>query len=228
MPTDQPHSKGGVHNVAQPVNVQQDGTWVGTKRRLNFVGSTVTASDDLGTITITAGGVKTPTAITTWSLTHSLGLVADTNSAAGLATAWPTANLAIFVPFVLYEASTLLRLFWLNGTAVSGNVDMAVYDDTLARKISAGSTAQATTSVLQFVNVADTALAAGRYYMALALDNTTGRIGRLVSGLMTAETLRAVGQFQQASAFVLPATATAATNAQTFMPAMGVEFSRVA
>lgn len=222
-----PHEKSGIHNTAQPVNVQQDGTWVGTKRRLNFVGSTVTADDDLGTITITASSVKTPTAITTWDLNHALGLVVDTNTGPTLATGWPTANLAIYVPFTVDEAITLLRLFWLNGTAVSGNVDIGVYDDTLTRLVSAGSTAQASTSVLQFANVADTALTAGRYYLGLALDNTTGRIGRLTSGLITAEVLRAVGQFQQGTAFVLPATATPAANAQTFVPAMGLECSRV-
>lgn len=229
IPLNAPHGKSGVHNIAQPISVQQDGSWVGTKRRLNFSGATVTVDDDLGRldIDIAAGSVKTPTIIHTLSSLHSVGWAFDSVGAMVLNQGWPTTNLALYVPFVVYEDATLLRLFWLNGDTVSGNVDCGVYDDDLAKVIAAGSTAQSGTSVLQIVNVADTALAAGRYWFGLSVSNTTGRIGRYGPNSVTANILRGFGLFQEASAFALPATATPATYAQSWYPYMGCEISRL-
>lgn len=169
-----------------------------------------------------AGGggssVKTPVMITPWSR-NALGI--ELGGAPSLASAtWPTANLAIYVPFALDESVTVVKGFWHNGGAVSGNVDIGIYNEAGTKQVSIGSTAQSGTDVIQEVNIADTPLTAGRYYMALACDNTTATFRRVGAGA-TAEITKTFGIAQQASAFALPASATLAVPAQTYLPLFG-------
>src|SRR5690349_9987725 len=47
--------------------------------------------------------------------------------------AWPSANLAIYVPISIRYAYQVNRVFWYNGGTASGNVDLAIYNDSLSR-----------------------------------------------------------------------------------------------
>lgn len=132
--------------------------------------------------------------------------------------AYPSANLALFLPFLLGSPTTVTKLCVVNGGTASGNVDVGIYDAVGTRIASAGSTAQAGTNALQAFDITDVVLGAGLYYLAVAKDDTTGTILRVNP---VAEILRAFGCFQMASAFPLPATATFATIAQAFVPAIG-------
>lgn len=129
--------------------------------------------------------------------------------------AWPSSNLAIYIPFTVYETITITKLSILNGSAVSGNFDIGIYDAGGARLVSSGSTAQSGTSAIQTVDITDKVLAPGLYYLALAFDNTTGTIENVGVTAIDAE---ALGVTQQASAFPLPSTATFAAFAQTIVP----------
>lgn len=133
--------------------------------------------------------------------------------------AWPTANLAIFVPLEVYTPRVITQLATVNGTAVSGNIDVGIYDLAGNRLVSAGSTAQAGTSTVQVFNVTDIALKPGVYMLALALDNTTGTITR--SSTITTQMLRVAGVQQMASAFPLPSLATYATPSNAYAPVFG-------
>lgn len=134
--------------------------------------------------------------------------------------AYPTASLAIFVPFVLAKPILVKKLWCYNGTAVSGNVDVGIYDEQGTRLCSSGSTAQAGTSTLQEFNITDTVIGPGLFYLAIALDNTTGTLFR--GTVTTVALLKQLGMFQQASAFALPATATFATVANDYIPVFGL------
>lgn len=131
------------------------------------------------------------------------------------AAAWPTANKAIYVPFSVYETITVRKMFWENGGSVSGNVDVGIYDINWVRLVSSGSTAQAGTSAIQEVNITDTTLASGIYYLAMAMDNNTGQIGRWGP---TAAIGRGLGVSEEASAFPLPSTATLSALASGYLP----------
>lgn len=132
------------------------------------------------------------------------------------AATWPTANKAIFVPFVVRRAFTVRQLAWWNGSAVSGNVDCGVYDEVGTKIVSAGSTAQSGTSAAQIVNVTDSLLPAGLYYAAMARDTTTGSTG--CGQALNAAHARAVGAYCMTSAFPLPTTATFAAAADVHVP----------
>src|SRR5690349_17282906 len=85
--------------------------------------------------------------------THSLdsigGLARSMAVAIASSTAWPSANLAIYTPVLVYQPVTIAKMAVNNGSAVSGNIDVGIYDATWARRVSAGSTAQAGTSAIQ-------------------------------------------------------------------------------
>lgn len=154
-------------------------------------------------------------AISTYSR-ESLGVALKGLSVTVSASAvWPASNLAVFVPFTVYETITVVKLSILNGSAVSGNVDVGIYDAGGARLVSSGSTAQSGASAIQTFDITDTVLSPGLYYLALAIDNTTATIENVS---VTAIDVEALGVFQQASAFPLPSSATPAAFAQTIVP----------
>lgn len=133
---------------------------------------------------------------------------------------WPTANRAQYFPFTLEEKETIFQFAWLNGTAVSGNVSVAVYDITKKQLIE-GHTAQAGTSVIQLLDIADTTLAAGNYYMGMSMDNTTGQMFRSIQP--TAMILQACGVQTQTGAYPLPDPAVFAGGLPTlYIPYFGL------
>lgn len=139
--------------------------------------------------------------------------------------AYPSANLAIFYPFVLSERATAVQLWMYNGGTASGNADLGVYYPDGTRLVSMGSTAQSGTSDLQRMNITDTVLPAGvTLYMAVAFNGTTGTLHRMPASVGIPQ-LRALGLLEMASAFPLPATATfAAITTANYIPCVGISF----
>lgn len=83
-----------------------------------------------------------------------------------------SANVPVAMPFALSEGATIFQLGWYNGSSTqSGNVDIGVYDTSWNRKVSGGGTAASGTSVWQWVNVADTSIPSGRYYLVIVRDS---------------------------------------------------------
>jgi hypothetical protein len=144
---------------------------------------------------------------------------------AALATAAPasvahgTANLARFYPFVLPEPIVVVKMWWYNGGTVSGNVDVGIYDKDGTKIVSQGNTAQATINVLQEVNIADTVLGRGLFYMALSASSATATF---FSNANSVQLAKALGLAQMATANPLPATATLAAVAAAIQPLYGL------
>ena len=132
---------------------------------------------------------------------------------------WASANLAFFIPFRVLSLVVVNRLFVMNGTTVSGNIDVGIYSVDGVRLVSSGSTAQAGTNSLQSFDVSDITLIPGLYYFGLALDNTTGTTFSIQLGQITS---KFSGLLQQTSAFPLPATATFASPITTRWTVMGL------
>lgn len=131
-------------------------------------------------------------------------------------TVWPTANMALLVPVHLDYPAWVYQLSVTNGAAVSGNIDVGIYDEEGVLLVSAGSTAQTGVSVAQFFNVTDTLLMPGVYFLAVALNNTTGALNAVGSSVITQ-----VCTFvcEATSAFALPNPITIGTRStRTFIP----------
>jgi len=143
------------------------------------------------------------------------GLV-GTGASINTSLAWPSANLAIFVPVEIYEPIIVAKLSIANGTTVGGNIDIGVYDYLGNKYVTSGAVLQSGTSTYQAVNVNDVTLLPNLYYMSLAKDNVTGTVTGW--GASAAIDVIPLGVFQQASAFPLPAVATFARVTQTVIP----------
>lgn len=130
---------------------------------------------------------------------------------------WPSANQAVFIPFTLRGKIVTSSLFCINGSANSGNIDIGIYTSDGTKIISTGSTVSAGTQTMQSVGITPLTLGPGVYYMALACSSATNNVRQVAA--LNATRQKAVGIFQQATAFPLPATATFATytTVQTFL-----------
>jgi hypothetical protein len=101
---------------------------------------------------------------------------------------------------------------------VSGNVDLGIYDAGGERLVSSGSVPMSASAAV-IVDIADTKLGRGRYFIAVAISNTSNVIGNTGSTDVHA---RLLGMRQMDSAFPLPATATFSSVSQAVVPAVSV------
>ncbi len=138
--------------------------------------------------------------------------------------AHPTANLALFIPFVMYEPGVVKRLLITNGATVTGNIDAGIYSADGTRLVSMGSTAMSGASAVQAMDITDTLLGRGLFYLAFASDSGTASF----FGWNLPSHPEGTGIYQMASAFALPATATFAAVANSSRaPLVIAEFNTV-
>lgn len=161
--------------------------------------------------------------MTTISATHRYAWGIDIAAYGSLGTsttaAWPTANLALFIPLTLPSTFTVKQMFYTRGATGGGNIDIGIYSETGTRLVSTGSTATAGVAGITTIDVTDTTLARGRYYLAFAHDGTTATFRRYTT---TAATWLAVaGGAQMAAAFPLPTTVTLALQTTNYIPEFG-------
>ncbi len=163
-----------------------------------------------------------------WGPGHALTSVGHGNAYGSIklgatSGAWPLANMAIYIPVRVDTPVVVTKLFVVNGSAVTGNVDIGLYTLDYARLLSTGSTAQSGTNAVQSIDVTDTPLDAGLYYLALALSSGGATTFRQAPATVLA--CRVAGQFEELSALPLPATMTPAASANAYVPLFGALLS---
>lgn len=143
-----------------------------------------------------------------------------------VSTTWPSASDPVAIPFRLSAAAVVDQLGICHGNAAGGNFDLGIYDSAWARLVSTGSTAAVTNNIWQFVDVADTALAALKtYYLVGSRDNVTANRQRAFGVSGTAAGCALVGMQDSATnAFPLPNPLTnmAAASVAAVCPLMAV------
>lgn len=146
------------------------------------------------------------------------GNVFQTNAFASLANI--AASAATATPFVIAHAFLVRKVFWANGaTATTDSIDVGVYDASFKLVISGGGTAASGANATQEVDVTDTLLKPGLYYLAFVANGTT--VTPISSNLAAAH-YKGLGCVQMASAYPLPSTFTPATANLTRFPLCGV------
>lgn len=153
---------------------------------------------------------------------HGFGTVVLHVAQVTTATAWPTANLAVYVPIRVLSRKVVKKLWIAAGSTGTGNVDIGVYDAAGTRLVSSGSTAKVASNSEQVLDVTDTPLGPGLFYMALVSSNNTDTFVR--DNNWAAPGLAANGVLSE-SVFPLPATATwAVDQTLTYLPEFGMLF----
>lgn len=139
-------------------------------------------------------------------------------------TAWNSANRAVYIPLYLDRPGTVTKLWTYNGATAAGNIDVGLYDRNYNRLSSAGSTAQAGTSVIQEFDVTDFNVTAGVYFVGVAASLTTTTFAMSVSNVSAY--WAAMGVTQQNTALALPNPAVPAQLGvgMISMPIAGIAF----
>jgi hypothetical protein len=132
--------------------------------------------------------------------------------------AWPSANKPLVLPFAISQAFTVREFGWRNGSGtMTDSFDIGIYSTGLVRLISGGGTARSGANAWQWVDVTDTTLAAGRYYLAMANSGTTANQA-VFSSSWTAAILSLYGVLDSATnAYPLPDPLTNLVAAATFV-----------
>jgi hypothetical protein len=171
----------------------------------------------------TSKGRLAPLFLGTWSPPHTdVALLRSFASAGAGALTW-VANLAVYVPFYLPAPMPVRRVWWINGSTITtSNADVGVFNADGVRMLSAGLTALAGASAVQYATLgADKLLMPGRYYFGYVCDNTTARAQGTSS--WTAAQLRHIGVLQEAlGSAALPAKMTPVAIANALFPYCGI------
>jgi hypothetical protein len=128
---------------------------------------------------------------------------------------WPVANRAIYAAVHIRSTVTVYKMGLIVGVQ-SGNLDVGIYSETGTRLVSSGSTAVAAAG-LQVVDIADTTLTPGLYYLALCIDNTTASVFRNAQTNISFQQVVGI-RSQAVGAVTLPTTATFANHTSQYVP----------
>jgi hypothetical protein len=128
---------------------------------------------------------------------------------------WPTANLAVWMPMMVWMPVKIDQVFILNGSSVTGNVDVGIYNRSYSLLVSTGATAVAGTSAYQFIAVTETTLNEGLHYFAVSCSSSSNRMSMQVT--LAAGLSSYYGILQEASAHPLPSTGTPVFAASDFL-----------
>ena len=151
------------------------------------------------------------------------------NGGAPASVAHPAANLILYIPQYVSAPGLAQGVFWQNGTAVAGNVDVGLYDEDGNLLAHGGLTAAAGVSVPQYVAFASPVLlVTGRYYIAVTATSASQQFLAWGTSAAATNVNRMFGILEQAGAGVLPALWTPAVSARSYMPIIGISFSLAA
>lgn len=139
--------------------------------------------------------------------------------AAGTA-AYPTANKAFYSEIIMPAPFKVARFFTEYSATTAGNFDIAIYHADFSKIIGTGATAKGTTTTnqVQYVDVTDTPLPAGRYFLGFAHDGTVSwnRIAPTLASMLSVG-----GIWEQTSAYTLPDPMVPAKLTVSYMPLFG-------
>jgi hypothetical protein len=134
--------------------------------------------------------------------------------------AWPSANLAIYIPIGLPRRVIVRTLYFASGTTGTGNVAMGLYLPSGVAVVGPATAAKGTSAIVQVIDVTDAAVGPGLYYLGLSCSNATDTFYRSAS---SAPLPAAGGILVETSAYPLPSTATFALDqGLSYVPYVGL------
>lgn len=134
----------------------------------------------------------------------------------------PTAGRGIFIPFIVQEPFTAITITLVTATGTSGNLDGGIYRLDGTRIVSSGSTPlNAVATNPQIMDIVDTLLPRGYYYMAISTDVSTGTWAASGPSVVTQQCYGI--QEVTSGAFPLPSIATLVKPIVAFVPYMIVQ-----
>lgn len=164
---------------------------------------------------------QTPLVIHSWMEYFPIALAFAFNlSLNSASSSWGTSNQGVYLPFTIPFDYTIRRVFWVNGSVLTGNGCLAIYTSGGNQIYSTGAIARSGASAIQFVTPASPiTLRPDTYYLGLSIGTTTN--GIFGSTSVTAIIARTIGILQQASVGTLPTSMTPIAPTTAIYPLMG-------
>jgi hypothetical protein len=131
-------------------------------------------------------------------------------------TPWPVANRALLIPFSIDTEGLISTVAIANGAAVSGNIDVGIYNAEFQRLVSVGGIRQRGINTTQALALPQLLLTAGAYWLAFVLDNLVGTI-MCMTGLASPQAQQ-IGIVEASAAYPLPARLTPSTPSMGILP----------
>lgn len=156
------------------------------------------------------------------TLRVSPALTAATSSAA-----WPAANLAIYVPFVLERAVTVTEVWVETGSLTTSNgIEIGCYDTGGNRLFTQAMTITTASDTVTSSGMTDYVLPAGTYYMAMACDGTRN----FMAGALSLAIYGGFGCVEQTglTGASLPSTWTPVAFTRSYLPLFGFSLQATA
>lgn len=128
-------------------------------------------------------------------------------------TLWTTAFVAVYYEFYLYQSTTIYKIGWVNGSAGTGNICVALYDSALTRLVTTGDVTRSGASATQWSDIGDTVLLPGTYYCGVNHTAITSNQcwGDVASNHYIGQSILENVRQENVGAIDLPATATPVT-----------------
>lgn len=163
-----------------------------------------------------------PAVIFPGSRAASLGTgISQSGGAAPSQQNWRAANLGLFYPFNVTEPTVFLKLWWMNGSNITGNVDIGLYRSDFSKVYSSGAAARAgsTDTIESHTPSGGLSVPVGSYYFAMSCSSSSGNF-RTYN--YTGRFLAVGGWLEQTSVGTLPSPATPVSiSATTAVPLFG-------
>lgn len=140
-------------------------------------------------------------------------------NAASSAAAWPAANRALYIPMLVEIPCTAYKIGWQNGATIIGNVSVGIYANDGRKQLVEGRAAHSGVNLFQAIDITDTYLRPGLYYLGMSSDSGSGTYFRATPNAIL---LQASGMQQQANAYPLPDPAAFNTVASSYVPMVTV------
>lgn len=140
-------------------------------------------------------------------------------------TTWPANNYGLFLPLRLDESITALKLGVAVGSVASGNVDLGIYDESGTLIVAKGYTAFSASflGVTQILDITDTRLGPGRFFLAIVCSSTGSRVRCASMGAVQAA-LSGVKEVTGLSSG-LPSSVTYAVTTSSLLPWIGLSIT---
>lgn len=162
----------------------------------------------------------------TLTVISSLDLIGTSYAySAPASTAYPLANLAIYIPIAVSEAVTAYEGWVVAGATAGGNFDIGIYSAAGSRLSSSGATARTVSTVNNTTTMTDYVLLPGvRYYMAFAADGTNNYAATSAAAGLN----EAMGVLESTTSYVLPTSPTMSRTTRAYVPWFGLNLYTVA
>jgi hypothetical protein len=135
--------------------------------------------------------------------------------------AWRANKRVRYIPFSLYDWYYAAKLAVMNGSSISGNIDLGIMDGAGSRVYHSGSTGHSGASIPQVVSPAMW-LPPGGYYFAITMDNTTATIKGYSAANGTTPTKEAGLLEETTGSFGIPTSMTPGAVANAEIPWMSI------